>query len=129
MVAFIKYWYNVFNMEKGLLEKLEQKIDELSEKIRLISERQNSQYTDIMMILRQKVESGEIDNRGIEDLYDEAFKVVTKSGNTSTSHLQRKLGIGYSKAAELIDMLEEKKIISESRGSKPREILIKPGSI
>lgn len=112
-------------MEKEQFEELLQKMDELSEKIRLISERQNSQYTDIMMTLRQKVRSNDIDVRDTEELYDDACKIVIKSGKASTSYLQRKLGIGYSEAAKLIDMLEEKNIISEGRGAKPREVLVK----
>jgi S-DNA-T family DNA segregation ATPase FtsK/SpoIIIE len=116
-------------MEKEQFEELLQKIDGISEGIRLISERQNSQYTDIMMILRQRIKSGAINTRDTEELYDDAFNVVIKSGKASTSLIQRKLGVGYSEAARLIDMLEEKKIISEGIGSKPRKILIKPEGI
>lgn len=112
-------------MEKEQFESLIQKIDELSDKVRLISERQNSQYTDIMLTLRKKVKSNEIDVRDTEELYEDAFKAVITSGRASTSYLQRKLGIGYSKAAQLIDMLEDKKIISEGIGAKPRQVLIK----
>ncbi len=112
-------------MGKEQFEELLKKIDEMSERIRLISERQNSQYTDIMMLLKQKIKSREVDVRDIEELYKEAFSAVTNSGKASTSFLQRKLKIGYSEAARLIDMLEEKNIISEGRGAKPREVLIK----
>lgn len=112
-------------MEKEQYEELLQKVDAMSERIRLISERQNSQYTDIMMLLKQKIKSREVDVRDIEELYKEAFSAVVSSGKASTSYLQRKLKIGYSEAARLIDMLEEKNIISEYRGLKPREVLIK----
>lgn len=111
--------------EETDIERLEIKIDELSERIRLISERQNSQYTDIMMLLKQKIKSREVDVRDMEELYKEALNAVLNSGKASTSYLQRKLKIGYSEAAQLIDMLEEKNIISERKGLKPREVLIK----
>lgn len=120
-------------MEKEDLERLEQKIDELTQKIQLISEHQNSQYTDIMLQLREvKDQISEeqtgmepLDKRTADELYEEALKTVLENGKASTSYLQRKMGIGYARAAQLIDMLEEKKIISEGRGAKPREVLIK----
>ena len=46
-----------------------------------------------------------------------------EAGKASTSYLQRKLKIGYSRAARLIDLLEERGVVSSADGSKPREIL------
>jgi DNA segregation ATPase FtsK/SpoIIIE, S-DNA-T family len=60
-----------------------------------------------------------------DDLYEEARQVVIESQKASTSFLQRKLGVGYSRAARLIDMLEEHGIIGPGNGSKPRDILEK----
>lgn len=58
-----------------------------------------------------------------DDLYDEARQAVIEAGKASTSYLQRKLRIGYSRAARLIDLLEERGVIGAQDGSKPREIL------
>ena len=58
-----------------------------------------------------------------DDLYEEAKETVVSAGKASTSFLQRKLRIGYSRAARLIDMLEERGVIGPQDGSKPREIL------
>jgi S-DNA-T family DNA segregation ATPase FtsK/SpoIIIE len=58
-----------------------------------------------------------------DDMYEEAKQVVIESGKASTSYLQRKLGIGYSRAAKLIDILEERGIVGPGNGSKPREVL------
>ncbi|MBM3710583.1 MAG: cell division protein FtsK, partial [Actinobacteria bacterium] len=55
--------------------------------------------------------------------YD-ALKVVIDFGHASASLLQRKLRLGYSRAARIIDQLEEKGFISGYDGSKPREVLI-----
>ena len=68
------------------------------------------------------------DNGGADedDLYEEARETVIRVGKASTSYLQRKLRIGYARAARLIDILEEKGVISEGDGAKPREVLIKP---
>jgi len=60
-----------------------------------------------------------------DDLYEEAREIVIQAGKASTSYLQRKLRIGYARAARLIDILEENGIVSEGDGAKPREVLIK----
>ena len=66
------------------------------------------------------------DESGEDDLYEDARMIVIDAGKASTSYLQRKLGIGYARAAKLMDMLEERGIISGANGAKPREVLEKP---
>lgn len=56
-------------------------------------------------------------------LYSQAIDVVLGTGNASTTFLQRKLKIGYARAASLIDMLEKRGIVGPAEGSKPRKIL------
>ena len=69
--------------------------------------------------------NGEIGSGSDEDdLYDEAYEVVLGAGKASTSYLQRKLRVGYARAARLMDMLEERGIIGPQEGSKPREVLV-----
>jgi S-DNA-T family DNA segregation ATPase FtsK/SpoIIIE len=58
-----------------------------------------------------------------DDLYEDARQTVLEAGKASTSYLQRKLGVGYARAARLIDMLEERGVIGPGSGAKPREIL------
>lgn len=58
-----------------------------------------------------------------DDLYEEAREIVVSVGKASTSYLQRRLRIGYSRAARLIDLLEERGVIGPADGSRPREIL------
>jgi S-DNA-T family DNA segregation ATPase FtsK/SpoIIIE len=58
-----------------------------------------------------------------DDLYEEARDIVMKAGKASTSYLQRKLRIGYARAARLIDMLEERGVIGPGDGAKPREVI------
>jgi DNA segregation ATPase FtsK/SpoIIIE, S-DNA-T family len=58
-----------------------------------------------------------------DDKYDEAKQAVLEAGKASTSYLQRKLGIGYSRAARLIDALEARGVIGPGDGAKPREVI------
>lgn len=61
---------------------------------------------------------------GDDTLFDEAKRVVTESGKASASLLQRRLRVGYARAARLLDILEERGIIGHAEGNKPREILV-----
>jgi len=58
-----------------------------------------------------------------DELYDDARIAVIEAGKASTSYIQRKLRVGYSRAARLMDLLEEKGVIGPQDGSKAREIL------
>jgi len=59
-----------------------------------------------------------------DDLYDEAARIVVSSGQVSISYLQRKLRIGFSRAARLVDMMEAEGLVSPGAGGKPREVLV-----
>jgi S-DNA-T family DNA segregation ATPase FtsK/SpoIIIE len=62
-----------------------------------------------------------------DDLYDEAARIVVGSGQASISYLQRKLRIGFSRAARLVDMMEAEGLVSPGTGGKPREVLVDRG--
>jgi S-DNA-T family DNA segregation ATPase FtsK/SpoIIIE len=59
-----------------------------------------------------------------DEVYDEAKRVVLETGQASVSMIQRRLGLGYTRAARLVDMMEEDGVVGPYRGAKPREILI-----
>lgn len=62
-----------------------------------------------------------------DDMYDEAKRVVMEAGKASTSYIQRKLRVGYSRAARLMDLLEKRKVIGPADGSKPRPVILGGG--
>jgi S-DNA-T family DNA segregation ATPase FtsK/SpoIIIE len=59
-----------------------------------------------------------------DELYDEAARIVVQSGQVSISYLQRKMRIGFSRAARLVDMMEAEGLVSPAAGGKPREVLV-----
>ncbi len=59
-----------------------------------------------------------------DELYEEARMIIVEAGKASTSYLQRKLKVGYARAARLIDMLEDRGIVGPADGAKPRDVLI-----
>jgi S-DNA-T family DNA segregation ATPase FtsK/SpoIIIE len=75
-----------------------------------------------------KAESGASGEEGSEDdeLFEDAVRLVLEFGKASTSLLQRRLRIGYGRAAHLIDLMEKDGIVGPADGPKPREILKRP---
>lgn len=58
-----------------------------------------------------------------DPLYDQALEIVVQAGKASASYLQRRLSIGYNRAARLVEEMEERGIVGPANGSKPREII------
>lgn len=86
---------------------LEQKIDKILEILETISRKKGSLHDD---------------STSDEDMYKEAYNAVISVGKASTSYIQRKLGIGYSRAAKLMDMLEERGVIGPISSSNVRKV-------
>jgi S-DNA-T family DNA segregation ATPase FtsK/SpoIIIE len=72
-----------------------------------------------------EAEIGEFDGEQ-DPLYEEALRVVLEAGKASTSTLQRRLRLGYGRAARILDMMQRDGIIGAPDGSKPREVLKRP---
>jgi S-DNA-T family DNA segregation ATPase FtsK/SpoIIIE len=66
---------------------------------------------------------GDMEDEEDDELYGEAKKTVIEAGKASTSYLQRKLGVGYARAARLMDILEDRGVIGPSDGAKPRTVI------
>ncbi len=114
------------NKEENI-QTIENKIEEIYEKIDLILERQNSQFTELMLEIKElqknvnRIEENP-DSYSDDELFQQSKDIVISTGKASTSHLQRELGIGYSRAAKIIDMLEAENIIGPANGTHPREV-------
>ena len=63
---------------------------------------------------------------GEDPLYDEALQIVVQAGKASASYIQRRLKIGYNRAARLVEEMEERGIVGPANGSKPREVIHVP---
>ncbi|HEC31324.1 MAG TPA: hypothetical protein ENI41_02415, partial [Deltaproteobacteria bacterium] len=62
----------------------------------------------------------------VDEKYEEALEIVKQTGQASISMLQRKLRVGYNRAARMIEMMEKEGIVGPSDGSKPREVYLPP---
>ena len=66
----------------------------------------------------------DMNSEGGDDMYNDALRVVIDSRKASTSLLQRRLRIGYARAARIIEEMEEQGVIGAADGSRPRDVLI-----
>ena len=62
-------------------------------------------------------------SEGEDPLYDKALEIVMQAGKASASYIQRRLKIGYNRAARLVEDMEERGIVGPANGSKPREVI------
>ena len=69
------------------------------------------------------------DNGDDDPLFDEALQIVVQTGKASASYLQRRLQVGYNRAARMIETMEARGYIGPQNGSKPREVLVTPDRI
>lgn len=106
---------------------------EVESAVEFVKNASNPDYDDKIMdeIERQAVQEkgakSNDDGGGFDDedeLLPQAIEVVIEAGQASTSYLQRKLKVGYARAARLMDDMEMKNIIGPSEGSKPRQVLM-----
>ena len=72
----------------------------------------------------KNTEPSSSENEGVDELLNEVINAVVEYGQASTSFIQRKFRIGFNRASRIMDELEERGIISEKDGSRPRQILI-----
>jgi S-DNA-T family DNA segregation ATPase FtsK/SpoIIIE len=123
-----KHGVDVMRVHSSFVE--EEEIEQLVDKLSTFGTNFNSAAVDFL-------ESGGEDENGEvsvsfggaakptgDDLYDNAVQVVMEQGSASASMLQRRLRVGYNRAANLIEEMERNGIVGPQQGSKPREILV-----
>ncbi|MEA2016716.1 MAG: DNA translocase FtsK 4TM domain-containing protein [Actinomycetota bacterium] len=84
----------------------------------------NNSITEYNAEISKKISGEQKSSKNKDELFYEALRVVVDFGHASASLLQRRLKIGYSRAARIIDQMEERGLVSGYDGSKPREVLI-----
>jgi len=77
----------------------------------------------VLQIIEEETENLEASSEEYDEKYDEAVAVVTETGQASISMVQRRLRVGYNRAARMIEIMEKEGIIGPADGSRPREVL------
>ncbi len=96
--------------------------DEINGVIAYIKTQGNPDYNDQVLKPQANTGAGSLEDK--DEMYDEAVKVVIETNQASVTILQRRLRLGYSRAARLIDMMEQYGIVGPYAGSKARDILV-----
>lgn len=102
-------------------------VPEITRLVKFVKQQGTPTY-DEKIVRALKIEPGfEWEETGEKDeLYDKALELILLTGQASASYLQRKLKLGYARAARIIDQMEQEGIVGPSEGSKPREFLVDP---
>lgn len=96
--------------------------EEIARVIDFVKAQQQPVYNENIMAKQTRSAAGVMDEK--DELYDEAVRLVIETSQASVSFLQRRLGLGYGRAARLVDMMEQQGIVGPLSGSKPRELLV-----
>lgn len=75
----------------------------------------------------ENAEPGLFDDGDGDPLFEKALEIVLQQGKASASFIQRRLKIGYNRAARLVELMEERGIVGPAQGSKPRDVMRNPG--
>ena len=99
--------------------------EEVRDVVEVIKASGEPEYNATIVAATHGISSGGGGENTADDvLFEEAKKLVVQADKASASLLQRRLRVGYARAARLLDMLEEKQIIGAAEGNKPRQVLI-----
>ncbi len=121
-MLFVPAWdANPMRIQGALVS--EEEVELVAEKVRELGE---PDYIDEDLLFDDEESELVLEPGGNDPLMDQALEVVAGAGKASASYLQRKLKIGYNRAARLVEEMEQRGIVGPANGSKPREILNLP---
>jgi S-DNA-T family DNA segregation ATPase FtsK/SpoIIIE len=98
------------------------KDSEIENVLNFIRKQAEPLYDETILKQQAQAQLGVISEK--DELYETAAKLIIETGQASVSILQRRLRLGYTRAARLIDMMQDEGLVGPYRGSKPREILV-----
>ncbi len=102
-------------------------LPEVTRLINFVKEQGKPEYDEtIIKVLKSPAGHVESDAGEKDLLFEKAVELILMTGQASASYLQRKLKLGYARAARIIDQMEQEGIVGPSEGSKPRQILVDP---
>jgi S-DNA-T family DNA segregation ATPase FtsK/SpoIIIE len=104
-------------------------VPEITRLVKFVKEQASPSYDEkIVRTLKRQTDQIWEEMGEKDELYERALELILLTGQASASYLQRKLKLGYARAARIIDQMEHEGILGPSEGSKPREFLVDPQS-
>src|SRR5262249_3953790 len=99
---------------------------EVAELVAFLRRQGAPQFDETLLRARQESEQKEERGVDVDDLYDRAIEIVAETRNASISYIQRRLKVGYNRAARMIEQMEHDGIVGPQDGPKPREVFVRP---
>lgn len=102
-------------------------VAEITRLVKFVREQGSPSYDEnLIKVIKSTPDELDLGYEEKDELYEKAVELVLLTGQASASYLQRRLKLGYNRAARIIDQMEKEGIIGPPEGSKPREILVDP---
>ncbi|HSJ99370.1 MAG TPA: DNA translocase FtsK, partial [Myxococcota bacterium] len=99
---------------------------EVAELVAFLRQQGAPQFDETLIRARQESEEKEERGEDADDLYDRAVEIVAETRNASISYVQRRLKVGYNRAARMIEQMEAEGVVGPQIGTKPREVFVRP---
>jgi S-DNA-T family DNA segregation ATPase FtsK/SpoIIIE len=99
---------------------------EVGRLVAFLREQGRPEFDETLTRLEQESEAKETRGEDVDDMYDQAIRIVAETRNASISYLQRRLKVGYNRAARMIEQMEIDGIVGPQDGTKPREVHVRP---
>jgi len=104
----------------------EQRVERGGELADFVRAQRRPEYDEKIQMSDKEIEGETISEARKDEKYEEAMRIVFEMGRASTSVLQRRLRIGYGRAASIIDAMYHEGVVGPEDGSKPRQVLVPP---
>jgi S-DNA-T family DNA segregation ATPase FtsK/SpoIIIE len=83
------------------------------------------QFDETLIRLREEAEDRETRGEDVDEMYDRALEIVAETRNASISYLQRRLKVGYNRAARMVEQMEADGVVGPQEGTKPRDVYVR----
>jgi S-DNA-T family DNA segregation ATPase FtsK/SpoIIIE len=97
---------------------------EVADLVAFLREQGAPEFDEDLLRLPEDAESGESSGEEVDEMYDRALAIVAESRNASISYIQRRLKVGYNRAARMIEYMENEGVVGPQVGTKSREVFI-----
>lgn len=123
-------WGDMLYMSPGIggLERVHGSLvtdEEIMRTCEFVGAQGEPEYDESILLLPEPEPGGDTQEQPKDELFDKAVEIIAQAQKVSVSFIQRKLSIGYNRAARMVEQMEEDGIVGPPNGSKPREVLIK----
>jgi len=98
--------------------------EEVSALVAQLREQGRPRFDETLVRLREEAEAKESRDGDVDELYDRAIAIVAETRNASISYVQRRLKVGYNRAARMIEQMEAEGIVGPQEGTRPREVYV-----